>query len=250
MVYTPEEFVKRSLTTAFYTTFMIVMIIFMLIAKSADRKTVFLVILISFPLLQIFMFFYFMQLPIVKIGKLNREINKEIVFAGRFMIIELESGVPLYNVIENIGNSYKVVGAYFREIIEKVKIGTSLENAIVEAVEVVPSDQLRKILWQVSNSVMTGSNVSRPLKNVVETIIREQKIETNEYGRKLNPLAMFYMMAAIIVPSLGTTMLTIISIFAGLKLELPFLLAIVGINAFIQFMFVAIINSSRPAVEL
>ena len=156
----------------------------------------------------------------------------------------------IFKTLENIGASYKAVGAYFREIIEKVKIGTSLEQAVNEAVELVPSDPLRKILWQVANSLRTGSNVSRPLENVVETIIREQKIETNEYGRKLNPLAMFYMMMAIIVPSLGTTMLTIISIFAGLRISMPFLIAIVVVNGFIQFMFVAIISSSRPAVEL
>ncbi|MBT3465454.1 type II secretion system F family protein [archaeon] len=250
MLYTPEEFIKRTMVSAFYMAFMVIFIIFLLMAKSAEKMTVALTLIIAFPICIIFMYFYFMQLPMVKINRLNREISKEIVFAGRFMIIELESGVSLFKTLENIGASYKAVGAYFREIIEKVKIGTSLEQAVNEAVELVPSDPLRKILWQVANSLRTGSNVSRPLENVVETIIREQKIETNEYGRKLNPLAMFYMMMAIIVPSLGTTMLTIISIFAGLRISMPFLIAIVVVNGFIQFMFVAIISSSRPAVEL
>ena len=73
--------------------------------------------------------------------------------------------------------------------------------------------------------------------------------DKNEYAKKLNPLAMFYMLIAIIMPSLGVTMLTIISIFVGLKLNLLMLLLIACVNAFIQFMFVAMITSSRPPVE-
>ncbi|MBN1502625.1 type II secretion system F family protein [Candidatus Woesearchaeota archaeon] len=176
-------------------------------------------------------------------------INKEVIFAGRFLIVELESGVSLYNALNNMSKSYQVVGAYFREIVEKVNIGTALEDAINESLEVVPSDELRKVLWQISNSLNTGSDLVKPLYNVVETLIKEQQIEVGEYGRKLNPLAMFYMLVAIIVPSLGVTMLTIISIFVGLKLSLAVLLVIAGMIGFVQFMFLAIINSSRPSVE-
>ena len=81
-------------------------------------------------------------------------------------------------------------------------------------------------------------------------MIREQQIAVGEYGRKLNPLAMFYMLIAIIMPTLGVTMITIISIFIGIKIDLAILLIIVGIVAFMQFMFVAMINSIRPPVEL
>jgi archaeal flagellar protein FlaJ len=224
-------------------------ILFMLLASYVKKETLLPVLLMAFPVMLFILFFYFFNIITVKIHKLEREINKEIIFAGRFLIIELESGVPLYNAMQNIGKSYKVVGAYFREIIDKVNIGTPFLEAINEAVELVPSDSLRKILWQMANSLQTGSDVTRPLKNVMDTLIREQQIDVAEYGRKLNPLAMFYMLIAIIIPSLGITLITIISIFVGLRLNLTILLSIVGLLGFVQFMFITIISSSRPPVE-
>jgi flagellar protein FlaJ len=189
-------------------------------------------------------------LPTVKISRIDKDINKEIVFAGRFLAVELESGVNLYDAMKNMVKSYPVVGAYFKEMVDKINIGTPMEEAVSEAIESSPSDSLTKILWQISNSLRTGSDIAEPLKTVVDTLIKEQQIMVNEYGRKLNPLAMFYMLIAIIVPSLGVTMLTIISIFAGLRLNLVILLFIAGLIAFMQFMFVAMINSIRPPVEL
>ena len=121
---------------------------------------------------------------------------------------------------------------------------------VVTFCETCPSESLIKILWQISNSLKTGSDIARPLKTVTENLIREQRILVNKYAKKLNPLAMFYMLIAIIMPSLGVTMLTIVSIFAGIQLNLMVLLFIVVLNGFMQFMFVAIINYIRPPVEL
>jgi flagellar protein FlaJ len=222
----------------------------MLLSKAMDIVHLMGVLLCTFPVLTLMMFFYFFQLPIVKISRINKEINKEIVYAGRFLVVELESGVTMYDAMKNIGKSYPVVGAYFNLIIEKINFGTAMEDAVSEAIELSPSQSLTKILWQISNSLRTGSDIAAPLKSVIETLIREQQIMVTEYGRKLNPLAMFYMLIAIIVPSLGVTMLTIVSIFAGFKLDLPILLVIVGGIGFMQFMFVAMINSIRPPVEM
>jgi len=250
LFYSPEEFLKRTIVSSLYVTVGMIFIIFLMFAKFLPAKDLIILILISFPLLLGVLFFYFFQLPIVRINKIDREINKEIVFAGRFLVVELESGVTLYQAMKNIIKSYPVTGAYFRELIDKIDIGTSVEDAVTEAIETSPSNSLTKLLWQISNSLRTGSDIATPLKSVVETLIREQQIAVTEYGRKLNPLAMFYMLIAIIVPSLGVTMLTIISIFAGLKLDLTILMLIAGVIGFMQFMFVAMINSIRPPVEL
>ncbi len=249
LAYTPEEFVKRTLQSSLTMSFGVIMIIFMFLANSIDKLDLLKILLIAFPIVFFMLFSYFFQMPTVRINKLKRQIDKEIIFAGRFLIVELESGVPIYTAMRNMSRNFKYVGAYFQEIIEKVSVGTTLEGAINEAVELVPSESLTKILWQISNSLSTGSDLVKPITNVVETLIREQQIKVSEYGRKLNPLAMFYMLIAVVVPSLGITLITIISIFVGIKLNLPMLLVVVGLLGFMQFMFVAIISSSRPAAD-
>ena len=146
--------------------------------------------------------------------------------------------------------NYEIIGKHFQAIVDKVDMGTDMETAINEVTEATPSPNLRKILWQVLNSLKTGSDVNRALETVISQIVKEQQIEIKEYGRKLNPLAMFYMMIAVIIPSLGMIMFMVLSSFIGFKIDLAIFFTIIGIFAFIQFMFVALIKSSRPAVDI
>jgi len=196
------------------------------------------------------MFYYLIQIPDVKIRKKETGISKEIAFGTRFLIIEIESGVPVYNAFNNVANVYPVIGSYFKAIIDQINMGTSMEDAINETIELVPSGYLRKILWQILNSIKTGADVSGALNAVLEQIVDEQMISVKEYGRKLNPLAMFYMLIAVILPSLGSTMLIIFSSFIGFTLGLVELLVIAGLICFMQFMFYALIKHARPAVDL
>jgi flagellar protein FlaJ len=245
-----EAFVKKTLLSAGYTTLFVVFIGFLFMLNTFELLTLVIILFLMAPVAFFVLFFYFFQLPVIKITSVGKEIDKEIVFAGRFLAVELESGVSLYNAMKNVTKNYPVIGRYFNDIIEKINLGTPIEDAITEAIELSPSDSFTKLLWQISNSLRTGSDIAEPLKTVIETLIKEQQIAVEEYGRKLNPLAMFYMMIAIILPSLGVTMFTILAIFVGLELNLLILLVIAGMIGFTQFMFVAMINSIRPPVEL
>jgi pilus assembly protein TadC len=196
------------------------------------------------------MFFYMFRRVYVNAKKLNQQISREVVFAGRFLIIELESGIPMYNTFENIGRNYKYVGLYFNNINEKVRLGTSLEDAINETIEVCPSENLRKLLWQILNSISTGANIASAMNSVLENIVREQNIEMKEFGNKLNPLAMFYMMIAVIVPSLGITMLVVFSSFVNIKLTLLSLIVIAVAIGLLQLMFLMMIRNSRPNIDM
>jgi flagellar protein FlaJ len=242
MLESEEEYIRRIFFTALYLSFGILFIAFFFTSK--------LVVFIALPVVFAISFLYFLNYVDVKIARLNNGISQEIIFAGRFLIIELESGVPMYNAFRNISRNYETIGTYFTEIIEKVDLGTTMEDAINEAIQLTPSPNLRKMLWQILNSMKTGSDISRSMNTVIEQIVREQQIEVKEYGRKLNPLAMFYMMAAIIIPSLGTTMLVVLSTFIGLNLSLTVLFVITGLIAFVQFMFLSIIRSMRPPMEI
>ena len=243
----PEDFVKKSIFTALLMTggiFLLVSIIF------STLKIGMIGLFLATPLLLGFMIFYFLQSPDVMILKRQKEISREIVFAGRFLIIELESGVSLYNAMRNVAKSYDSIGLYFREIIGRIDMGTSIEDAINESVETTPSPTFRKVLWQVLNSLKTGADVSKSLNSVVEQITQEQIIEIREYGRKLTPFAMFYMILAVILPSIGVIMLIVLSTFIGIKLSLGLLMAMEFFLGFFQFMFYSLIKSQRPMVEL
>jgi archaeal flagellar protein FlaJ len=243
----PDEFIRKTLVSSFMLSFGVSILFIGGLLKSFGYP--FVIALILFPIAFLFLFFYLIKIPDVKIRAKENGINREIVFATRFLIIEIESGVPIYNAFVNVSKVYPVIGTYFGAIIDRVNMGTSMEEAMNEATEVVPSADLRKILWQILNSIKTGADVTNSLGTVLDQIVDDQKIAVEEYGRKLNPLAMFYMLIAVIIPSLGTTMLMIFAGFIGLQLKLPLLLALVGFLGFVQFMFYALIKSSRPAAD-
>jgi flagellar protein FlaJ len=165
------------------------------------------------------------------------------------LIIEIQSGVPLYDAFINLSKNYETIGKYFKEITDKVNMGTSMEDALNETVDLTPSPEFRRVLWQVVNSLRTGSNIADSLISVIDQITKEQNIKMKEYGRKLNPLVMFYMMIAVILPSLGITMTIVLSTFMNIELGLPVLLFIAFFLGFVQFMFLSIIKFSRPAIE-
>ena len=246
MNYKPEDFIKRTFLSAFYMTTGIVVFLALILAKFKLLKSI---MLLFIPIIFFVFFFYMLKFPKVKISKKEKEISKEIVFAGRHLVIELESGVPLYNALINVSKNYEVVGSYFKEIIDKVDLGTNIEDALTEAVEYIPSNDFRRLLWQILNSVRTGSDISKSLISVLEQIAREQIIIVNRYGKKLNPFAMFYMIIAVILPSLGITVLVVLSSFIKFNFDLTIFLVIAFLLAFIQFMFLSMIKFSRPAVE-
>lgn len=238
----PEYYVKKTVNTAFFASGAVCLILFGFTKKPF--------VWVLFPIILLVAFSYMLRYVDIKIVKTNKSIAQEIVFAGRFLIIELESGVPIYNAFINIGKNYDYVGPFFAGIVQKINLGTTMEDALDEAINESPSPELRKIFWQVLNSMKTGANVAGSLNSVIDQIVRQQQIDVKEYGRKLNPMAMFYMMVAVIVPSLGTTMIIVLSTFIGFELPLPFLIVFAMMIGFMQFMFYSIIKSSRPPMEL
>lgn len=238
----PEHYIKKTFSTTLFLSVGLMIIGFSFIKTP--------VIFLAFPIIFVFSFFYFLRHVDIRIDKIRRDINQEIVFAGRFLIIELESGVPLYNAFINLSKNYETIGPFFYEIVEKVNLGTTMQEALNEAIASTPSPELRKLMWQVLNSMSTGADVAGSLNAAIDQIVREQQIAVKEYGRKLNPLAMFYMMIAVIVPSLGTTMLIVLSTFIGFTIPMAGLLIIAGMVGFMQFMFFAIIKSARPPMDL
>lgn len=243
----PEDFVKKTVLSAFYMTTGFMIVVAAVLSKSDILKEA---LIFGFPIIFFAMFSYFLKLPEMMIIRREKEINRDLVFATRFLIIELESGVPVYDSLVHVAKNFQDIGKYFNEIIAQVDMGTPLPEAINRTIEITPSQNFRKILWQILNSLKTGADVSVSLKSVIDQIIREQAIEIKQYGRKLNPFAMFYMILAVIVPTLGTTMLIVFTSFIAIEIGLSALLMLVGSFVMVQAFFLLAIRGQRPSFEM
>lgn len=241
----PEVFVKKALINAFYLSFGLVLFFGFLFLRSK-----FFLLLLAFPIPFVFMFLFMLKTSTVYMKKKEKEIDREIMFAGRFLLIQIDSGVSLYNAMASLSRHKGFVSEEFRRIVSKVKMGVHVEKALEETIKDTPSSNLRRLLWQILNSLKTGSELSRSLESVLEQIGREQLISVQNYGKKLNPIAMFYMMLAVIIPSLGITMMIVVTSLLSFTISLPVLIGLAFGIGFFQFMFLNIIKSMRPPVEI
>jgi pilus assembly protein TadC len=243
----PAQFLRNSLISALGAAIAASISLFFFL--SSFNKPLWLILFLG-PLIYALAFFNLISLPRVKVIKLKKEIDKDIIFAGKFLIIEIGSGVPIYQALKNVSVDYDCIGTYFKKIVDDIDIGTGVEEAITKAIIINPSESFQKVMWQIVNSIQTGADITLSMSAVLEQISRKQLIEVERYGKKLNPLAMFYLMIAVIFPSLGMVMVVVMVSFVDLKLTLSTLLGIAAGITFMQYMFYSVITSVRPAVDL
>ncbi len=252
MDYRANEFIAMSLQSAFTLTLAIILLAGVIMYTS---KSEFLWILVPlFPIAYIVMFFYSMLLPDVKMRKREREMDKELVFAGRQMLIELKAGVPMFDSMLGITRDYGEVSKEFNKIVEKITLGVPADIAMQEVASDNPSKAFNRVIMQLINSLRSGSDVGKALEVVLDQISREQVIALKAYGQKLNPLVMFFLIFGVILPSLGIAFAIILISFVGGDAAKSFgPLALVGafvLIALIQLMFLTMIETSRPKFDI
>ncbi len=180
--------------------------------------------------------------------KKMRLIEDNLIPASRQLYIEVKSGVPLFNAMISISTSYGEVSEEFKKIVSRINGGVSELDAISEASKQSPSFKLRRILWQISNALKVGSDVGTALETTIDGLTKDKMDDIEKYAHELSPWTMIYMMMAVIVPSLGITILiVIISIINVPITSIIFPLIIIFLIVF-QLVFLNLIKTRRPRV--
>ncbi len=249
---TPEKFIERSVVQTLKFGSLLYLLYVMLITKQfSDNITTMLILLfIGLVLILGLGFLFAMQQPIIKAKRRANDIEREVLFAGRFLLIKLHSGVPLINALVEAADSYGVASKYMSEIVKDIELGTSLEDAIEKAMTYTPSDSFRKILFQIHNALRLGVDVTRSLEAALEEITQEQLVSIERYGKKLGSVTLFYMLAGIVFPSLGMTITTVLISFTSFQPNMLLFGIIVFFLGVLNFMFVTVFKSIRPTVNI
>jgi len=253
MTQNPAEFISYAIQSALMLACMLTIILGMIIYGMYNDTSKFMYLIAAFPIVLIFAFFYSMLLPTVKMKQREREIDRELVFAGRQMLIELKGGVPMFDAMLGITRDYGEVSKEFNKIVEKITLGVPADIAMQEVSNQNPSSAFRRVILQLVNSLRSGSDVAKALEVALEQISKEQVIALKEYGQKLNPLVMFFMIFGIILPSLGVALAIIMLAFIGTGVKIPGNYMLGGafvLLAGMQFMFITMIDSSRPKFDI
>ncbi len=178
------------------------------------------------------------------------EIDKELLFAARHLRVQVSAGVPLFESLVSASHGYGGVSEEFEKITTSVQAGTNLADALEDSAMRTPSYYYSRILWQMSNGVKAGTEIGPVLSDIVEFLADEQRIEIRNYGAQLNTLAILYLMVCIIVPTISLIFLMVISSFVAVPITDTVLMFILAGMIFIQYMFIGLIESRRPAVSI
>lgn len=197
-----------------------------------------------------FTYQYLLQTPKLAQLAVATDIDREVLFAGRFLLVKLNSGKPLVSALVEASHSYGVSNKYFLEIVRDIELGTPLEEAIERAMQNSPSKHWRRILFQIHNALRLGIDVSHSLESVLEDISYDYLLKIRAYGKKLSTITLFYLLIAVVVPSLGMTILTVLLGFTNIQLSSGLFIIVLVVVLFVQLIFLRIFTSVRPQVSL
>ena len=193
-------------------------------------------------------FLYITMYPKLMAKKKIRSVNENLPHALHHLLIQIRSGVPLFNCLVSISHGdYGQLSKEIERTVDEINTGKSEIEAMEALARENPSLYLRRVLWQMVNALKSGADVGATIKQIVENLAVEQTMAIKKYGAQLNPIAMLYMVFCVIMPTLGITFLLALGSFVGLSFNMEYML--LGILAFLvmfQFMLIGMIKSKRP----
>ncbi len=247
---TREEYLAISARSALILFVFATIIIATILLSFRVSYFYFLSIAISAPI-ALFAFASQILYPKLYSSRKEKDIEKNLIPALEDILVQLNSGVPLFTILVNISSSeYGELSNEFKRAVKKINSGIPQIEVLEDLGEKNSSIFFRRTIWQISNGMRAGSDISIIIKESIKSLNEEQLIQIQSYGNKLNPMIMFYMLSSIIMPALAITFLTIIASLVGLpeSVSIILFLTLFGVVIFIQIMFIGVIRSLRPTL--
>jgi pilus assembly protein TadC len=187
--------------------------------------------------------------PAVIARRRTRELEANLIPALRQLLINIKSGVPLFQAMTSVSVGYGPVSKEFAKMVEQMNAGVAQTDVLNEASKRNPSLRFRRVIWQISNALKVGSDVGRAIEETINELTKERVAEIQRYGQELNPWVMIYMVMAVVLPSLGITMLIIIMSFMNVLIPVTVFPAVFLFLMIFQLFFISFVKSRRPQVD-
>jgi len=181
--------------------------------------------------------------------RIAESIDKDLLFALKSMLVQVRSGISLYNAMENIAASdYGYISKEFQTAVSQISAGESERSALEKLALRTQSEYFKRSMWQLITAMQSGASVAGALRSILDILVARQRQAIRSYSSELNFLILIYLLFAAVIPSIGVTMLALLSAFSSLNIT-PELFAGIAIVSFVvQLSLIGAINSSRPEV--
>ena len=185
--------------------------------------------------------------PRMLADNIAKQEDRELIFVMRDVLIQISSGIPLFTVIENVGDTdYNYIGPEFREVAARVRGGAPLLDELEAMAIRTRSEYLKKTTWQLVTAIRSGANLTATLKSVVSNLVEYQFSLSRSFNAELNFIILIYLMAAAVLPTIGTTVLVIFSVFGLLGVSPELFIGVVALSFIGQIAIIGYVRSKRP----
>lgn len=178
-----------------------------------------------------------------------KSIDQKLIFALKSMLIQVNSGVSLFDALVNISRSnYGTVSREFKALTKNISSGESETKALEKLALKTKSDYLKKTTWQLVSSIKSGASLQKALGSIVANLASQQTREIKNYAAELNLWILMYLLLAAAVPTLGITFLVILSSLGGAAIGPEHVLLIVFGSFAIQMVLIGFVKNKAPQV--
>ncbi len=193
---------------------------------------------------------FFLYYPKMLLRKSAETLDKDLVFALKDLLLQIDSGVSLFDGMVNVSRAdYGSVSDEFRAVVQDINAGMPEDKALEKLALHTESEFLKKALWQVITALRAGSGAQKALESVLVVLEKNQRDQIKAYTQELNLWSMVYMVFAVAVPGLGTTILIIMSAFSGMRITESVFILIIGACIVVELVIIGFIKVRRPAVH-
>jgi pilus assembly protein TadC len=249
--YTPQRYAKLTLISGIVgSVFMTAFFALMLMRQRLSQDSLIQILLMVFFLSFVIFFLLVKLIPSMTVNTRKAMLESDLLYSARHLLLKLQSGSSLLNSLESVSELNTKSSIYFKEIMFDISVGMPLEDALQKAIDYSPSAAFTKLLIEIMSSLKTGADIQKTLKATLDDVTKQHLILIEEYGKKLNPMSMFYMIIGTIVPSLGTAMLVVASSLmpGAIIIDIRVLMFIAAIVLIVQVFFLLAYRSLKPAV--
>ncbi|MBN2013539.1 MAG: type II secretion system F family protein [Candidatus Altiarchaeota archaeon] len=248
-----DEYIALSILSALIYGILLFILIFGLLFSLGEviDRVIFLALMAGFVVFALF-FFLFLIYPSILAGKKAEQIERDLIFALKDILLEINSGSTIYSALIEVANSeYGMVSKEIENVVRKVDTGTPLEDALEKLALKTTSENFKNAIWQLVNTLRAGSDIEDALRELIRNMNIDHRAKIRNYAQELNVMVLIYLLFAVVIPTIAITMLIIIGPFISMSLGLDIIFyLILSVSFVIQIMLIEFMKSRRPVVNL
>jgi flagellar protein FlaJ len=174
-------------------------------------------------------------------------IDTGLAFAIKSLLIQVNSGVSLYDSMTNVAKSgYGKISEEFEKVVQEINAGMTEATALERLALRTESTFLKKMVWQLVTSIRAGSSVNAALESIMETLTEYQSRNIKNYAAELNMWILLYLLVAAALPTIGITFMVILSAIGGSDISEETIFMTVGLAFVIQIVLIGFIGTRAP----